>query len=284
LMREREGKKEDGKGRLHRVGNWLEDQDVTGLVTGGDTKLLMDMVLSKHLTIYKGHLATLMEWSNARDIRRSNLLYLSSRDGLSNTTFHEKCDRQGATLMICKTASRFVFGAFTAIPWHSARAQVDIRTGIAETKEDKAGTSLADSKAFLFRLEPSPAKCGQIANFKSAVRHKAGDGPAFGDRGSDLNLDFDRPRRSRSMLGGTYDCPQGANERSFLAGSFSGWSLVEVAVFKVVLNTPKEVEEVPLRSESDMVETDFEGQEAMPEGPGRTGTKDDATALAQMTV
>jgi hypothetical protein len=36
------------------------------------------------------------------------------------------------------------------------------------------------------------------------------------------------------MLGGTYDCPEGKNERTFLAGSFSGWSLVEVAVFKVV--------------------------------------------------
>lgn len=40
-------------------------------------------------------------------------------------------------------------------------------------------------------------------------------------------------RRSRSMLGGTYDCPEGKNERTFLAGSFSGWSLTEVAVFKV---------------------------------------------------
>ena len=37
------------------------------------------------------------------------------------------------------------------------------------------------------------------------------------------------------MLGGTYECPEGANERTFLAGSFSGWSLTEVAVFKIVL-------------------------------------------------
>jgi hypothetical protein len=27
------------------------------------------------------------------------------------------------------------------------------------------------------------------------VRHKSGEGPSFGDRGSDLFLDFDRPRR-----------------------------------------------------------------------------------------
>ncbi|KAJ1490897.1 hypothetical protein T484DRAFT_1776160 [Baffinella frigidus] len=58
-------------------------------------------------------------------------------------------------------------------------------------------------------------------------------GPAYGDRGADLTLDFDQPHKSRSMIGGTYGCPPGANERAFLAGSFTGWAIVEVAVFTV---------------------------------------------------
>ena len=37
----------------------------------------------------------------------------------------------------------------------------------------------------------------------------------------------------RSMIGGTYGCPPGANERAFLAGSFTGWAITEVAVFQV---------------------------------------------------
>jgi len=47
----------------------------------------------------------------------------------------------------------------------------------------------------------------QVDHCEAAIRHKADDGPTFGDRGSDLYIDLDRPNRSRSMLGGTYRKP-----------------------------------------------------------------------------
>ena len=50
--------------------------------------------------------------------------------------------------------------------------------------------------------------------------------------------------RSRSMLGGTYECPAGANDRTFLAGSYSGWPILDVAFFQVHPRPRKEEEEV----------------------------------------
>ena len=59
-----------------------------------------------------------------------------------------------------------------------------------------------------------------------------------------MAIDLDKPHRSRSMLGGTYTCPAGANDRTFLAGSYSGWPILDVAVFQVRPRPPKNEDHV----------------------------------------
>lgn len=230
--------------RIEAIGEWLEDQGEvnSALLSQPNTSALR---VSAPLTLSVDQLQTLAHWGHFPDIRMSKLLYLASRDGFSNDTFHTKVDGvTPATLLLVKTASRFVFGAFVTAPWNSTKSQANPKTGKIEQVPDLKGTWVADDKAFLFRLEPGPpVLLPQIAYPQSAIRHRHGTGPAFGDRAADLSLDLDQPSRSRSMLGAGYLCPEGAQPRNFLAGSFSGWAVLEVAVFRVHPRTGREGDE-----------------------------------------
>lgn len=98
---------------------------------------------------------------------------------------------------------------------------------------------LGTGQAYLFRIEPgTPTRMMQVGDKKAfSKRHRYGEGPCFGERGADLCIDLDKPHRSRSMLGGTYECPAGENDRTFLAGAYSGWPVLDVACFQVHLPT-----------------------------------------------
>ena len=41
------------------------------------------------------------------------LLYLSSRDGVSNAEFHRRCDNKGPTTVIARLRTGYVFGGYT---------------------------------------------------------------------------------------------------------------------------------------------------------------------------
>ena len=45
------------------------------------------------------------------------LLFSASRDGGYIETFHEKCDKQGATLVLVRSADGFTFGGYTSASW-----------------------------------------------------------------------------------------------------------------------------------------------------------------------
>ena len=65
-----------------------------------------------------------------------NLLYRGTRDGFYTTSFHQRCDRVGATISIIKTDTNCIFGGYTIIPW-------DINKGNVTAKKN----------SWLFRLE-----------------------------------------------------------------------------------------------------------------------------------
>lgn len=46
-------------------------------------------------------------------------LFRGTRDGFSSSTFHSKCDGQGATLILILSDKGKVFGGFTSIPLSS---------------------------------------------------------------------------------------------------------------------------------------------------------------------
>ena len=92
----------------------------------------------------------------------SELLFRTSVDGDSSTTFHNKCDGKGATITFIKTTGGKRIGGFTAIPWTNA-----------------GGTYKTDAEAFIFSLDVNQ-KFVQYKNFNYAVYHHSGYGPTFG--------------------------------------------------------------------------------------------------------
>jgi len=190
-------------------------------------------------------------WIDCPDLKKSKCLYLASRDGFSNDTFHQKMDGvEPATLILVRTGSNFLFGAFTTVPWQSKKRVLNVDTGEASMEPDEVGTWASDARAFLFRIEPGPpVKLPQLAKTTYSTRHRHGLGPTFGERGADLSIDLEKPHRSKSLLGGTYFCPPGANDRTFLAGSYCGWPIVDVACFQVHPRPKKEDDEISLEGD-----------------------------------
>jgi hypothetical protein len=228
--------------RIHSIGEWLEDQNIESSHAFAEgRKEKKPLSLSPALIITRPIMDVLTKWFNCPDLKLGKCLYLASRDGFSNDTFHDKVDGVGpATCMLVRTASRFLFGSFNTVPWQSKKRLVDVDTGAPRVVADDIGTWAYDENAFLFRIEPGPpVMLPQQRKTAYSVRHRHGEGPTFGERGADLAIDLDKPHRSRSMLGGTYTCPAGANDRTFLAGSYSGWPILDVAFFQVHPRPPR---------------------------------------------
>lgn len=91
-------------------------------------------------------------------------IYVASKDGDSAQDFHEKCDRQGATVVIIKTTTGNIFGGYTDKSW---------------TKNDRYDSSI---KSFIFRLRPAIDWYILKSAFHSkAVYHASLYGPIFGN-------------------------------------------------------------------------------------------------------
>lgn len=66
----------------------------------------------------------------------SELLFRTSVNGDSASTFHQKCDGKGATITFIKTTNGKKIGGFTMIPWTNA-----------------GGAYKEDPEAFIFSLD-----------------------------------------------------------------------------------------------------------------------------------
>ena len=66
----------------------------------------------------------------------SELLFRTSVNGDSASTFHQKCDGKGATITFIKTTNGKRIGGFTMIPWTNA-----------------GGAYKEDPEAFIFSLD-----------------------------------------------------------------------------------------------------------------------------------
>ena len=109
------------------------------------------------------------------------LLYRSSRDGLSASNFHSNCDSKGCTLTVIETTDGLVVGGYSNTPWENSSVWKQA------------------NKAFLFALSgngiSSPSKMKlKNANDKHATFHHPSHGPVFGGshdldvNGSNLRL------------------------------------------------------------------------------------------------
>ncbi|XP_045161344.2 interferon-induced protein 44-like [Mercenaria mercenaria] len=99
------------------------------------------------------------------------LLYAITRDGCNATTFHQKCDNQGATVTVLYNQQGSVYGGYTSSDWYST------------------GSYYIDTSAFLYQLRysntPTPVKFPYNNNGNSIYK-QANYGPTFGG-GHDLH-------------------------------------------------------------------------------------------------
>ncbi|XP_067680289.1 interferon-induced protein 44-like [Haliotis asinina] len=98
-------------------------------------------------------------------VKGFELLYKATRDGCSNTAFHQKCDNKGPTVTVLYNTSDCVFGGYTSVSW------------------DSAGAYRVDPTAFLFRLYfkgSSSPKRYQTTNGTNAIYGHVNYGPTFG--------------------------------------------------------------------------------------------------------
>jgi hypothetical protein len=156
-----------------------------------------------------------------------NLLYRGSRDGLSASAFHEKCDNITNTTVLIKTDKNYVFGGYVSVEW------------------DSYSWYKYDSSAYLLSLRRNGViNTGKfkILNNVQAIACLPHYGPTFGSS-YDIYISNDP-----SKIGGytrfcwDYECPQylkfGNESQKYLAGSFDGFKVVEIEVYQTLFRIP----------------------------------------------
>jgi len=109
-------------------------------------------------------LEKLYEWTGHR---KMELLYRGTRDGDGSNIFHNKCDNQGPTIVLCKNEKENIFGGYSSISWTSNSSYYAANGSFIFTLSNIHGTA--------------PTKYPNSRNYDYAVYHHSGYGPTFGN-------------------------------------------------------------------------------------------------------
>ncbi|XP_065938186.1 uncharacterized protein [Magallana gigas] len=124
------------------------------------------------------------------------LLYKISRDGCSASTFHQKCDGQGATVTVLYNTNKTIYGGFLSQSWHSSEEYYEDQNTMECVEEypynqeswNSNSAAIYDPDALIFRLQYNgsfnPMKF-PVSKASHAGYGKIGYGPTFG-RGHDI--------------------------------------------------------------------------------------------------
>ena len=96
-------------------------------------------------------------------IKNINLLFNSSKDGDSTSTFHQKCDGKQFTVTLVKTTDKRRFGGFTTIGW------------------DQSSSYKPDRYAFIFSFDNKENYYINDYSGGNAIYCNSSYGPTFGD-------------------------------------------------------------------------------------------------------
>jgi len=163
----------------------------------------------------KQDLNLIKSWLGRGKNHELELIYRGSRDGFSAQNFHQHCDEQGPTLVVCKSkAYEKVFGGFTSKSWSPVENYV------------------ADQDAFLFSLSNSSKH--PITEASCAIFCASEAGPTFG-AGYDLAIcsESNIIEGSSSALGMTYKANDNQGDLTAYLGGASSFMLDEIEVFAV---------------------------------------------------
>ena len=170
---------------------------------------------SKRLIEFKKKLD---EWTESKSME---LIFRGTRDGLSNSAFHNKCDNKGETITLIKNENGDIFGGYASISWTSGNG-----------KYHSAPESFLFTLVNSYNTEPTkfPSK-----NDEKEVYHNSGNGPIFG-AGYDLGVYGDIQNKGGwSYFPNTYEDVLGKGKLIFSNDSNKGsFKIKEIEVFKIV--------------------------------------------------
>jgi len=75
-----------------------------------------DSLILKESNRYDEFIRKIYEWSGYNNMK---LLYRGTRDGMTNNSFHNKCNNQGPTISLFKNDKGNIFGGYASIDWTS---------------------------------------------------------------------------------------------------------------------------------------------------------------------
>ena len=165
------------------------------------------------------YLKKLYEWTG---YKKMELIYRGTRDDSESKTFHNKCDNQGPTIILCKNEKDNIFGGYASISWTSD------------------GNYHAANGSFLFTLTnihgTAPTKYPNTQNCNNSVYHASNYGPTFGNN-HDLYIcnNYLNSTSSYASLGGAYPDILGKGYSIFTGdNNNSHFKLKELEVFKLL--------------------------------------------------
>ncbi len=91
------------------------------------------------------------------------LLYKASVHGYQASAFHQRCDRQGPTLLVAYNSSGYIFGGYTSVDYA------------------QSGQQITDNQAFLFSFHGGALLCIKV-NSGHYVRYDDAGVPNFGQQ------------------------------------------------------------------------------------------------------
>merc|ERR1719499_2909143 len=147
-------------------------------------------------------------------IQNMEVIYRASQHGFDASSFHEKCDDQGATLVLIQSEHGHIFGGFTKESWK-------------DNSRNRAGTWREDKDCFIFLLR-SPKDTVMPERWKVLPEKKEktikGDnnyGPIFG-YGYDIRLctRCDQKKESSSQCDNEDACFGAPEEDGYITGEF----------------------------------------------------------------
>lgn len=136
------------------------------------------------------------------------LLYKASVHGYQASIFHQRCDRQGPTLLVAYNRSGYIFGGYTSVEYA------------------QSGQHIRDEEAFLFSFQGNNPVCFNVSSGCNARLDNTG-GPNFGQK---LYFCYNNQPAVYDQSGQIYD-----NAFTFSSATLYGndTQLTECEVYKV---------------------------------------------------
>eukprot|EP00984_Skeletonema_dohrnii_P027405 scaffold16953_cov79-Skeletonema_dohrnii-CCMP3373.AAC.1 len=130
-------------------------------------------------------------WLNDTSVCVKELIYCSTRDGLSAEAFHQNCDRRGPTLTVIETVAGDIAGGYNNSYW-----------------SPYGGRHAQANKAFLFALSgfgiSSPCKMElKDKDNKRAIEYKSALGPAFGGKDRTGHMSYEQEKKHDLIVSGS---------------------------------------------------------------------------------